>query len=237
FTVTAGVGVAAIIAVVVVIIIVANHSSHSPVAGGGPGSAVSATPTSTRGNSHVSTASGAVPKRMPPASASVRGPSVGSATAAAGTQAGGQSPASSTPSGAQGSASTGPNPTDSVVICVSADFNQKANICRKADSQVSAGNGGLTVDGDLSFPDYMSGTINLLQKKGTGWHRLGGFSTKTYPDVVVIDSNKFISVQLANVFSYGGHRAMPKCSTDWGVEVDDAQGLPLGEVKFTYLCA
>jgi hypothetical protein len=110
------------------------------------------------------------------------------------------------------------------------------NACIKADPEVSAGNGGLTVDGDVSFPDYMTGTITLLRKHGATWQRLGIFSTKIYPDVVVIDSNSFISVQLANVFAYGGHRAMPACSSKWGIEVDDAQGLPLGDAMFVYLC-
>ncbi len=228
----AGVGVAAIIAVVIVVIIV-NRSSHAPIAGGQPGAGVAGTPTAPADRTPAmvggkqDTASGTTA----PPSATASGSPAGSARGT------GPSSASDTPSTGQGSSANQATPLDSLAVCTSANFDTRANACRKADSQVSAGNSGQTVDGDLSFPDYMTGTISLLQKKGTTWNRLGEFSTKTYPDVVVIDSNKFISVQLANVFSYGGHRALPGCSTDWGIEVDDAQGLPLGAVKFAYMCS
>ncbi|HVC78984.1 MAG TPA: hypothetical protein VNL35_00590 [Chloroflexota bacterium] len=125
---------------------------------------------------------------------------------------------------------------DSLVVCSSSDFDNRANRCRKSDSQLSAGNGGLTIDGDLSFPDYMSGTIRLLKRNGTSWKALGQITTTVYPDVVTIDSNTFVSVQVANLFSYAGQRSMPKCGTEWGIEVDDTQGLPLGDARFTYAC-
>jgi hypothetical protein len=149
---------------------------------------------------------------------------------------GGRQSTGSTPPATGGTPVAGTDSAESVVVCTSADFNHRKNVCTKADAEVSAGNGGQTVDGDVSFPDYMMGTISLLHKNGAGWQRLGEFSTKTYPDVVVIDSNTFISVQLANVFAYGGHRAMPACSSSWGIEVEDAQGLPLGDAMFVYKC-
>ena len=129
-----------------------------------------------------------------------------------------------------------PGLLDSLVVCSSADFDNRANRCKKSDSQLAAGNGGLTIDGDLSFPDYMSGTIHLLKRNGTSWRALGQITTTVYPDVVTIDSNTFVSVQMANLFSYAGQRSMPKCGTEWGVEVDDSQGLPLGDARFTYAC-
>jgi hypothetical protein len=230
----AGVGGAAII-VVVIVLLIANRSSHAPIAGGQPGSGVVGTPTAVGGTASEATRAIVGGTTASPSAMASGSPA---ATAHTGTGAGGagQSTARSAPSSSRGSSAPDTSPLASVAICTSADFDTRANACRKVGSQVSSGNGGQTVDGDLSFPDYMTGTISLLQKKGTTWQKLGEFSTKTYPDVVVIDSNKFISVQLANVFSYGGHRALPKCSTDWGIEVDDAQGLPLGDVMFRYEC-
>jgi hypothetical protein len=161
-------------------------------------------------------------------------------------------PPSSAPHGSVGSAGSAPTaarsaPTGSVtsvnparlsslVVCSSANFDNRANLCQKSDTQLSAGNGGLTVDGDLSFPDYMSGKIQLLKKNGTTWERLGQITTTLYPDVVTIDSKGFISMQIANLFSYGGQRSMPKCGTEWGIEVADSQGLPLGDARFMYTC-
>jgi hypothetical protein len=219
-----------VIAVVIVILISNHNATNSSVVGTGT---VGETPTVV--GSSASPTAGISPTLPISSSSPTSGPTAkarGSGTPARGRpQATGSATTIRTATSAVGAGSSA-----SVVVCTSTDFDNKTNACVKADPAVSAGNGGLTVDGDVSFPDYMTGTITLLRKQGAGWRRLSEFSTKTYPDVVVIDSHSFISVQLANVFAYGGHRAMPACSSTWGIEVDDAQGLPLGDVTFVYTC-
>jgi hypothetical protein len=224
----AAVAIGLVVIAVAVGILISNHSTpNSSTLGGGAaptGLGSSASPTAGNSSSRpiISPTSRSGPSATARRSAT---PAQGSRQATGSTSGAGTATA---PAGADAAAP--------VVVCTSANFDNKTNACVKADPKVSAGNGGLTVDGDVSFPDYMTGTITLLRKHGASWRRLGEFSTKTYPDVVVIDSSGFISVQLANVFAYGGHRAMPACSSTWGIEVDDAQGLPLGDAMFAYVC-